>query len=60
MAVTPHPSKKVDELIRRLDEATAARDDAECCRHVKQVLIDIVNSGEQFLEPPFLEPAPDR
>jgi len=60
MAVSPHSSKKVDELIRRLDEATSAHDDAECCRRVKQVLIDVVSSGEQFLEPPFLEPAADR
>ena len=59
MAVTPH-SSKVDELIRRLDEATAAPDDAARCRSVKQVLIDIVASGEQFLDPPFLVPTPDR
>ena len=60
MAVTPHSSKKVGELIRRLDEATAARDDAARCRNVKQVLVDVVASGEQFLDPPFLEPAPER
>jgi len=60
MAVTPHSSKKVDELIRRLDQATAARDDAARCRNVKQVLVDVVASGEQFLDPPFLEPAPER
>jgi predicted metal-dependent enzyme (double-stranded beta helix superfamily) len=59
MAVSPDASK-VDELIRRLDGATTARDDAARCRAVKQVLIDIVNSGEQFLSPPYLEPAPDR
>ncbi len=58
MAVSPN-APKVDELIRRLDQATAARDDASRCRAVKQVLIDIVNSGEQFLDPPFLEPASD-
>lgn len=60
MAVTPQPSNKVDELIRRLDEATAARDDAARCRAVKQVLVDVVASGEQFLGPSFLVPAPDR
>jgi 3-mercaptopropionate dioxygenase len=59
MSVTPQ-SSKVNELIRRLDEAVTARDDATCCRNVKQVLIDVVNSGESFIEPPFLEPAPDR
>ena len=59
MAVSPH-SARVDELIRRLDQATAARDDASRCRAVKQVLVDIVASGEQFLDPPYLAPAPDR
>ena len=58
MAVTPH-SAKVDELIRRLDQATAAPDDAARCRNVKQVLVDIVASGEQFLDPALLEPSPD-
>ena len=59
MTVTPQ-SSKVDELIRRLDEAVAARDDATRCRNVKRVLIDIVNSGEQFVPQGFLVPAPDR
>ena len=58
MAVTPH-SAKVDELIRRLDQATAAPDDAARCRNVKQVLVEIVASGEQFLDPALLEPSPD-
>jgi 3-mercaptopropionate dioxygenase len=59
MSVTPH-SAKVNELIQRLDEAVAARDDATRCRNVKQVLIDIVKSGESFVDPPFLAPAPNR
>jgi predicted metal-dependent enzyme (double-stranded beta helix superfamily) len=59
MTVSPQQSK-VAELIRRLDEAVAAHDDETRCRNVKQVLIDVVNSGEQFIDPPFLEPAPDR
>ena len=53
-------SSKVNELIRRLDEAVSAADDAARCRNVKQVLIDVVGSGEQFVPQPFLEPAPDR
>ena len=59
MAIHPH-SAKVDELIRRLDEAVAVHDDAARCRNVKRVLMEIVSSGEQFIDPPFLKPAPDR
>jgi 3-mercaptopropionate dioxygenase len=59
MSTKPRTSK-VDELIRRLDEAVAARDDAERCRNVKKVLVDVVQSGEQFVEPQYLVPAPDR
>ena len=59
MAISPHASK-VDELIRRLDQAVAARDDAARCQNVKRVLIDVVGSGEPFIDPPFLEPAPRR
>ena len=59
MTVTPKPAK-VEELIRRLDQAVAARDDATRCRNVKQVLTDVVNSGEQFVDEPYLKPAPDR
>ena len=59
MAITPQHSR-VDELIRRLDEAVAARDDEARCQNVKQVLIDVVKSGESFVEPAFLQPAPDR
>ena len=59
MAISPH-SSKVDELIRRLDGAVAVRDDETRCQNVKRVLIDVVGSGEQFIDPPFLRPAPDR
>jgi predicted metal-dependent enzyme (double-stranded beta helix superfamily) len=59
MTVEPHATK-VDELIRRLDEAMGPPDDAGRCRLVKQVLIDIVNSGEQFVPERFLRPAGDR
>jgi len=53
-------ASKVDELIQRLDEAMAPSDDAGRCRNVKQVLIDVVKSGEQFVPDAFLQPAPDR
>ena len=59
MTITPHPSR-VDELIRRLDAAVDVRDDEARCQNVKQVLIDVVKSGESFVEPRYLEPAPDR
>ncbi len=59
MAVTPQ-SSKVAELIHRLDQAVAVRDDAARCQNVKRVLVEVVSSGEQFVDPPFLKPAPDR
>ena len=36
----------LEELIHRLDEAVAVRDDAACCRRVKQVLTDVIGRGE--------------
>jgi predicted metal-dependent enzyme (double-stranded beta helix superfamily) len=59
MSASPQISR-VNELIRRLDEAVATRDDETRCQQVKRVLVDIVASGEQFIEPQFLKPAPDR
>ena len=59
MTVVPRTSK-VEELIRRLDEAVVERDDAIRCRNVKQVLMDVVGSQERFLAPSFLAPTPDR
>ena len=53
-------SSKVSELLRRLDEAVDAADSEAVCRNVKRVLHDVVMSGEEFLEAPFLVPAPDR
>jgi len=59
MSVTPHHAK-VDELIRRLDEAVAINDDAIRCQNVKRVLIDVVGSGDEFVTPEYLKPAPER
>lgn len=53
-------SPRVDELIRRLDAAVATEDDEVRCRGVKQVLTEIVHGGEEFLDPAYLKPAPDR
>ena len=51
---------KVSDLIRRLDQAVETDDAESLCRNVKRVLTDVVNSGEEFLDAPFLAPAPDR
>jgi 3-mercaptopropionate dioxygenase len=59
MATRPQ-SAKVDELIRRLDRATAVDDPHVLCENVKQALTEIVSSGEDFVDPWFLRPAPDR
>lgn len=59
MAIADSGSK-LEELIRRLDEAVDADSGNMCCHRVKDVLEDIVRSGEDFLEPRFLAPAPDR
>jgi len=48
MAIAPQ-SSKVDDLVRRLDEAVAAPDDATRCRNVKRVLMDVVGASETFL-----------
>lgn len=58
MSVTPQHSK-VDELIRRLDQAMKDPDDGVRCRNVKKVLMDVVKSGEEFLDPGYLAPTPD-
>jgi 3-mercaptopropionate dioxygenase len=56
MTVTPQ-SSKVDELIRRLDAAVAATDDAARCRNVKDVLTGIVKPGETFVPEHFMRTA---
>ncbi|MFN0151681.1 MAG: cysteine dioxygenase [bacterium] len=53
-------SPKLEELIRRLDAAVIAPDTETLCQSVKSVLIDVVGSHEEFLEPRFLRRAPDR
>jgi 3-mercaptopropionate dioxygenase len=59
MATTARHAR-VDELIRRLDQAVATDDPQQLCRNVKRVLADVVASGEQFIDPALLRPAPDR
>jgi predicted metal-dependent enzyme (double-stranded beta helix superfamily) len=58
MSVAPQHAK-VDELIRRLDQAMKDVDDGIRCRNVKQVLMDVVQSGEEFLDAPYLLPTAD-
>ena len=59
MAMTARPAK-ADELIRRLDEAVATDDVDRLCSNVKRVLTDVVSSGEQFVDPNLLKPAPEK
>ncbi len=56
MTLAPQASK-VNELVRRLDEAVTAPDDAARCRNVKAVLIDVVGRGEEFVPAEMLKTA---
>ncbi|MFY9234551.1 MAG: cysteine dioxygenase family protein [Fimbriimonadaceae bacterium] len=55
MPATGQP--KVDELIARIDEAVAITEQKGCCEAVKQVLEDVVRSGEEFIGAEFMRPA---
>lgn len=59
MSVVPHTSR-VEDLIRRIDQAVAQTDPADICRGVKRALIDTLSSGADFLDASFLRTAPDR
>ena len=59
MTVTPQHSERVDELVRRLDQAMEAHDDEGRCRNVKRVLTEMLGSGTPFLDPRFLAPTPN-
>jgi predicted metal-dependent enzyme (double-stranded beta helix superfamily) len=59
MATTARHAR-VDELIKRLDQAVATDDTQQLCRNVKRVLADVVASGEPFIDPALLRTAPDR
>ena len=52
--------ENVKELIRRLDDAVSAEDDASRCRNVKRVLISTVNSGGRLVDESYLKPVPER
>lgn len=58
MAVRPR--SKVQEMIRLIDEAVTIQEEKGCCQAVKKALQDIVRSGEDFLDPHFLEPVEGR
>ena len=47
--MSTHTQARVQELIRRLDEAMTPRDDAGRCRAVKQVLIDFLKAKHDGL-----------
>lgn len=48
---------KVDELIRRIDEAVKITEQKGCCEAVKEVLEHLVRSGEDFIGPELMRPA---
>ena len=53
-------NSKVDELIARLDRAVEESNEKAICERVKRALMDCIRSGEEFIPPSFLQPAPDR
>src|SRR5688572_15541547 len=57
MALT---ESKVGELIARLDKAVEITEERGCCEAVKDVLEDVVRSGEEFVGAEFLVPAADK
>jgi predicted metal-dependent enzyme (double-stranded beta helix superfamily) len=50
----------MEELVRRLDKAVEAKSTEVLCQRVKDVLVDVVGSREEFLDPWFLRTAPDK
>jgi 3-mercaptopropionate dioxygenase len=52
-------SSRLNELIRRLDDAVKIQEQHGCCQAVKEVLEQIVRSGEEFVDPSLLQPAPN-
>ncbi len=57
--ITPAPSTKLDELVSLLDAAVEEQETKGCCYAVKAALEKIVHSGEDFIPPAFLRPAPN-
>lgn len=53
-------SPKAQELIARLAEAAKNVRDGYCCKAVKDVLEDVVASGEDFVDEELMRPAPDK
>ncbi|MFI5386869.1 MAG: hypothetical protein ACHQ50_12210 [Fimbriimonadales bacterium] len=57
--ITPAPSPKLEELVSLLDKAVEEQETKGCCYAVKAALEHIVHSGEDFIDPYFLRPAPN-
>lgn len=53
------PSTKLEELVALLDKAVEEQETKGCCYAVKAALEHIVHSGEDFIDPHFLKPAPN-
>lgn len=49
----------VNDLIQCLDEAVAADCGNACCLKVKDVLEEVIASGQDFIAPEFLKPVPE-
>ncbi|HET7601048.1 MAG TPA: cysteine dioxygenase family protein [Gemmatimonadales bacterium] len=58
--MTSTASSALQEMLHRLDDAVAVRDDAGRCRRVKQVLMDVIGRGEPLLDSAYLAPTPER
>jgi len=52
-------SPKLDELVGLLDKAVEEQETKGCCYAVKAALEHVVHSGEEFIDPYFLQPAKD-
>lgn len=52
------PSTKLEELVALLDKAVEDQETKGCCYAVKAALEHVVHSGEDFIDPYFLKPAP--
>ncbi len=50
-------SPKLDELVQLLDKAVEEQETKGCCYAVKAALEHVTHSGEEFIDPYFLQPA---
>jgi predicted metal-dependent enzyme (double-stranded beta helix superfamily) len=58
--MTPAASSKLQDLIAMLDDAVETSDPNRCCHKVKNVLEQVCEGGEDFIENRFLQPHPEK